>query len=585
MTLRFAVVAALVALATPTLADDPPNPFACLGAYDIATRDHDVAQIRHELELREARAGENTASAEARAIDACVIAKLRARLGDGDAADAFESAIALAPDEPAYELFAGEYWSGARGARAPVLERAEAHYYRALDQLAELREQGTTRPWHAVVDDWVHKRLLVLYQQDGLPLLPWKAYPQDGRGRLAPGLFASSQLRVARDTRDFFHNSEMRQFTGEAAFASSWMRANRELTALERWNLARAPLRYQMDNRLRLRHAWLGALDLVHSVYESPDSQVTEFYHPTTFSNVWVQQLGGGFDRVLALGSLFDVRLAGGVRQVQRQGVIEFHPEQNERFWLYEARPSVSRFFGPNKLTIDGVYVRMDLQHAQGARDEQLRQKVIRGGRVDFAVYAPLALPSLVPGGFGLRTQSIRGLHLYAGAVEDAEVYGLRTVTNRDVYAGTSYGGNGRLDVTLQGTYYTSNTAFVDIQGDMPRLYSASGQYFSSARGTAIVQVRLADPDRQPGVPRSIAGFASDEATLVFPVHYERAIAGRPDYENFRGGAELWGKVFATGLGGTTFLLTGGYELQVFPRISKAIHVVSAALRIGWGEL
>ena len=91
---------------------------------------------------------------------------------------------------------------------------------------------------------------------DGLPLLPWKAYPQHSGGHYAPGVSISSQLRVAKDTRDFFFNNEYRQFTAEKNFAASDVRfggtrnfdPNGKLNDSQISDIARAPLRMQVDN-------------------------------------------------------------------------------------------------------------------------------------------------------------------------------------------------------------------------------------------------------------------------------------------------------------------------------------------------
>ena len=144
---------------------------------------------------------------------------------------------------------------------------------------------------------------------DGLPLLPWKAYPQHSGGHYAPGISISSQLRVAKDTRDFFFNNEYRQFTAEKNFAASDVRfggtrnfdPNGKLNDSQISDIARAPLRLQVDNTLRIRHNLLGTFDVVHSYLKQWKSQVYDFYDPThyyspnspQFSDIQVQQIGG----------------------------------------------------------------------------------------------------------------------------------------------------------------------------------------------------------------------------------------------------------------------------------------------------
>ena len=72
---------------------------------------------------------------------------------------------------------------------------------------------------------------------------------------------------------------------------------------------------------------------------------------------------------------------------------------------------------------------------------------------------------------------------------------------------------------------------------------------------------------------------------LVVPVRADFAMRGPDDFDNVRGGAELWSKLISTGLRGTNFLLTAGYEAQWFHRLSKVVHMGNLQLRMGWGTL
>jgi hypothetical protein len=589
---------ALLAPSAAARADGPEvNPFECYGRYQAATQNRSVDEIRHELTQRLQWLNEPGLPGTVRAIRLCEIARLKTRLGDGDAYDYHLRAIAADPAEPGLELWAGQYWTGARGVRRPIAEPAEKHYYAALAKLQALRQTGRFREYHAIVEDWVRHDLLVLYQMDGLPLLPWKAYPQDARGLNAPGVAISSQLRVSRDTRDFFYNNEYRQFTGEAAFANSSVRAggippDKALTARQRWDIPRAPLRLQTDNRLRIRQRHLGTFDVLHSFLHAYDSQIFDYYHPTAaFSDVTVQQLGGGYERVFPLYPLFDLRLAGDVQRVWRTGAIEFHPTADlppwkETFNLYEFKPSVSRFLGVNKLVLNGVYALLDLPSTVGAPPaEALRQMVIRAATFEYGIYAPLVLPTFDYGTLSTYRTPTRGLYLFGGVMQIDDVYGTRTSTARDYYLGTRFEGPHWTDLLLQGTYSTENGTYLNPNVNPPVLFSDPALTFSSFRTSALLQYRVRSADTFPGVPPSHAGFASDMLHLVFPVSWDLKVTGRNDYENVRGGAQLWTKIFGTGLGGATFLVTAGYEAQYFYRIQKTIHTGQLAIRLGWGDL
>ena len=570
------------------------NPYACLGGYEaLSGGGRSLSEMEDELrallgrieEEKRNPAARGPEAAATRAVDLCVVGRLKARLGHGDAADYFQQAIATAPHEPGFELFAGMYWAGVRGARRPLLERAERHFYAGLRKLERLRSRDNTLAFHDTVDEWLGKQLMVLYQQDGAQILPWKAYRQSDAGLWAPGLAFSSQLRVAKDTRDFFYNSEMRQFTGEAAFASSDLRAARTFDQRDIWDMARAPSRLETQNRLRLRHNLLGAIDATHSYSYSPRSQIRNFYDPNqVLSDVTVFQLGLGYERTFSLYPLFDFRLAGGYSQGRRQGVVEFEPDQIEHFRQVEANPSFSRFIGAHTLTLDFNYVLLDFQEKPGGVvDERLRRRDIRAARLEWAMYAPVVLPTLTGGELGWERTPTRGWHFYVGAVDDRELWGLHTLVSRELYGGTRFGGADFLDLTLQGTYYVSNTEAVNPNNN--QRFSEPGLDFGSVRASLLTQVRLVDQEAIPGLPPSFAGLGLDMLNLVFPIHVDRAVSGRNDFENVRVGSELWMKLFGTGLGGAALLVTVGYDFQYFHRIGKGLHLGQAALRLGWGRL
>jgi hypothetical protein len=570
--------------ASPNEAGPELNPFECLGRYESATRARSISEMRAELSKRLDPIYESGEPPTVRAMKFCVVALLKSRLGDSDAGAYYERAARENPVEPGYELFFGSYYSGFRGAHRPVLELAEAHYYRALEKLESLKRDGLYREYHAVVEEWVRKRLLVLYQEDGQPLLPWKAYPQHSSGLFAPGLSASSQLSVSQDTRDFYWHDEMRSFTQEANFVSSDLRA-RTITPLQAFNIARAPIRYRIQDRVRLRQTFLGAFDFIHEYSRANEAQITSYYLSPPGDNlplndVTVHQLGGGYNRVFPLYPLFDLRIEGSIQRVQRRGAVEFLPDREEDFNLYELKPSLSHFLGPDKVTIDGTYVLLDLADAiGGVTDERQRKEIVRAVRIEYALYRPFVYP------FEDTRTATRGFYLYGGAVQDDKVYGLRTVTTRDIFAAFRYEGAGPLDLTVQGTYLTARTTFVDPTQVHPTEVTDPAQTSANLRTNAVVQIRVINPDAIPGIPTSTLGFVPDMLNVVIPISHDLGLTGRKDYENIRGGIELWFKVFGTGIGGTAVLMTAGYDCQYFYRIHKTLNMAHAALRIGWGDL
>jgi hypothetical protein len=615
------------------------NPFECYGRYQYATENRTIAEMQHELDQRLAWLDEAGQPDTVYAIKLCVIGKLKARLGDMDAWSYYERSLKADPVEPGLELWAAQYWTMHRGARRQVTEPGEQHYYAALRKLAAIKKAGRWKDYHTVVEDWVRHDLTVLYQMDGLPLLPFKAYPQNSSGLNAPGVTIGSQLRFARDTRDFFFNNEYRQFTGEMVFANSPIRqggtpagfGGGPLDARQQWDLARAPLRFQLENKLRIRQNAIGTIDLLHAYLRQGSfglsnidgSQVWSFYNPNnscannrvcaplfpSFTDIQVQQVGLGYERVIPLYPLFDLRLAGTVQRVWRDGIVEFHPwnaaverpdgsifdpNRRETLNLYEFKPSISRFLGADKLTINGVWAVLDNPQgtfdappglSTGGGDEQLRRKVIRAINFEYGMYHPLVLPTFEFGRLSTYRTPTRGLYIFGGVADDAERWGSHEVQGTDYYLGTRFEGPHWTDFTLQGIWEQTNTIVGETDGRGNFVSSFPGQLFSSFRSVFVLQYRVRSYDTFPGMPPSHAGFGSDMLNLVFPFFWDKSTGGPSTYENVRGGAQLWTKLIGEGIGGTTFLVTLGADYQYFYNLHKGIPIGQIAIRMGWGDL
>ncbi len=559
------------------------NPFKCRGEAEAVARDLTTSEIRVEIERRKSAPAEDGEAPATTAHELCVIAELLRRVGDGDAAEYYERAIATDPTEPGYELWYGAYLGTVRGAAGPIIEAAETHYYRAIEKLEQRRQAGPLAEHDLVTQQWTQRRLLDLYQRDGLPLVGWKAYRYDANDLALPGVMLSSVFQISSDTRDFFYGNEMRAFTGEAAFAESVLRLGRKLSNTERFNLIRAPLRTGWNNRVRLRHNWIGALDLEHRWFRANEAQIGIFTEPNDYVDIEVTELGAGFNRVFGVGSLFDLDLAGNVRLTSRTGTVEFLPEHEQQFMTYEVTPTISRFIGPDKLSLRGAYVYMGIPDVMGgAPYEQARGQTIRALHLEYAMYRPVRLPSLAGGELNFDRRYTRGWHWYAGVAEDSQVYGLRQVRMRDHYVGTSLKGLGAYDVSLQGTVYTAKTEFVDPYAPEMGLQEDASQRHSQYRTSVSLLRRLIDEDVTPGLPTSWLGLAPASLVLVVPVSHDLGLQGSNAFENVRAGAELWLKLIATGLGGTTFLVTAGYDYQYFYRQTRAMNMAHLAIRMGW---
>jgi len=593
-------------------AEDPElNPYECLGRYEAATGNRTISQIQREIKKRLPELDDKDEPKSVNAMKHCVVAMLMSRTGDGDAPVHYELAVKNAPQEPGYELWWANHYSMFRGARSPVTETAEVHYYAALKKLDALRQGGKYRAYHAVVEEWTKKRLMVLYQQDGLHLIPGKQYPQSSGGLYRPSFSVGAVASISKDTRDFNRKgdwNEMRTFTLEREFGDADIRAGganrpapygKGLRDFEKYAIPRAPLRYHLDAKLRYRQNPIGALDFTYDQSHAEQAQITSFYYPAGCSltalcteldgslnglnDVNVRQIGGAYERVFPLYPLFDLKLGVDYKRVHRTGVVEFLPNKAEDFNLYEGKLALSRFVGSDKITAEFAYTYMKMPLGQGPVAEQQRSRHIRSARLEYALYSPLVLPSLTPGEPSFLRTSTRGWYFYAGIVQDDELYGFRNVSKRDVFLGSRFEGSGIFDVTLQGTYATGKQTYSDADTGM--LFSDPSQEFAGFRSNLTPQIRIINPDAIPGI-----SWGFDSLMLVFPISHDLGLK-KPsrDYENIRAGVELWGRVFSPVLG-PAFLMTAGYTYQDFYNINgganpKGLHLFMLNLRMGWGDL
>jgi hypothetical protein len=580
-----ALATALLAIAPAARAQEPParaNPFACLGEGESLIRGNSTEEIEAEVRKRV----DNPPAPEDGPLEAarhhCVTAELMRRVGDPRATAYYEKAIATTPAEPGMELWYGYYLRNVRGPRAPLTEQAEEHHFQALQKLERVRAQGQAQQWDDVTESWVRRGLMNLYQEDGLPLLRSKAFPYarpgDGGGL---GASLTTMIRASQDTNEIGVIDDSRRFAAEAAFAASPQRLNRPLDEAELRALIRAPFRYSIYNRLRLRLPHLGALDFSYDHFRAPESQIGAFTEPNRFQNVAVDTFAAAWKRAFDLYPAFDLLLDLGVRRVQRTGVVEWYPTLTESVNMLEARPAISRFLGPDKLTVGLNYVFMDIPTVPGGPlADRVRARAIRAFYAEYAIYRQLLLPD--PETWEIRRTPTRGLHLYGGYAMDDEAFGVRVVYRRDSYAGVSLRGVGAFDVTVQGTLLASDTT-EDRRGAgnaVVRVLDES-QSIRQLRPTVILLYRLVDEEAIPDVPRTpLAGL-----NLVLPVRADFATRGPDAFDNVRGGAELWGKLIATGLRGTNFLVTAGYEAQWFHHLSRVVHLGNVQLRMGWGTL
>lgn len=576
----------IAAGATPSRADEPPaggawvHPFACPGEAASMMRGLSAPQIAEERDKWAAVLAERSGEpAAARAHLYCVQAELMRRIGDPGAAEYYEKAIEANPSEPGYELWYGYYLRNVRGPGAPLTEPAETRYLASMRKMDARKSTGAIQDYDATTEDWTRRGLAALYQDDGLPLLPWRAYPYSRWNAAPPSLAFTSVNSTAKSPGDFFEVDDVRGFTSEAQFAGSNGRLNRTLDKQELRAIARDNFRTETYNRLRLRQPLLGAVDVFYRHRKLREAQISRFDAPETFNDVRLGHIGAGWKRAFDLYPAFDLMLAGEIGKADRTGTVEGFPRQAQSFMQYELRPALSRFLGPDKLTVGGVWVRMDIPDTQGGiPEERGRGRTIVAATFDYAMYRPLLLPQLQIGTLELKRMETRGWHFYGGVAQDTEVFGTRLAVKRDFYLGTTLKGLRGFDFNLQPTLLTHGVENGEGVGDASQ---SNAQY----RTSVSVLKRLVDEDVTPGMPASFLGLRPASLNLTVPLRHDLAVEGPDDFENLRGGLELWGKAIATGLRGTSFLATLGYEYEWFYRLDKGLNLFRADLRMGWAQL
>jgi hypothetical protein len=569
--LALAFFAAVLA-STAASAQEEPSPFACFGEAQALESGTKVGDMRAERDARIAEAPVAGEAPSALAHRMCVIAELMSRLGDERAPSYFERAIAAAPDEGGYELWYGAYLSGVRGAAFPQIERAEVHLYRALAKIRARKAKGDARLYDVTTEEWTDRRLIDLYQADGFPVL-WKGYPYASDGTNAPGLAVAAEGRASVDTYGFVDQADVRQFTAESAFAGSVERLDRALTRAEEQTLVRAPPRYEVLARARLRQNILGSLDFGYRSLWMEHGQIMRFDQPNNFVDVRVQQYGVTYKRAFDLYPIVDATIEASYQRVDRVGIVEYFPNEWEHIDMVEVKPAISRFLGPDKVTVGANFVYMAMPDIIGGEvDQRRRGRAITAVYFDYAIYRPLLLPTVSSGGVHLRRRGTRGWHFFGGAAFDNEVYGTRLVQKRDYYGGTSLLGMGPWDLTLQGTVYQSGVT--DAEG-----FNLAPLANAQFRTTVVPLFRIIDGEAIPGLPQ---GGSPAFLNLVFPMKWDVATEGSHDFENFRVGAEVWTRFIATGLRGTSFLVSAGYSFEYFYNLDKALNLARIDVGMGW---
>jgi hypothetical protein len=482
-----------------------------------------------------------------------LIAELMKRAGDMRAESYYQKAIDANRAEPAYDLFYSDYLRNVIGPGKPIFDRAEKHYLQAQIKLKRLRN---LQHWDHETASRVERGLIALHQEDGIPVV--SLHPKDRTTR--PVLFFSSSNRFAHLPGDFDNVDDTRGFSSEAMLASS--RLNTELTQDVLREIVRVKDQFETVNRFRFRYKRLPVANFSYRYRGIDHSQITNFFEPNKFNRMQLDEFGITVEKTLALNAV-DLSLQGSYKRVRREGGIEFLPNDKEDVNQFEARAAVSRFVGPDKAIFEAVDVYQDVN--QRVATPLRRDRRITAAKFTYQLLR-FSLDSVYRNRFGTR-----GLHMFAGALNDEERFGVAQVVKNDYFAGASLKGLSNYEITVQPTVFTSRVA-----GVSNRLQNS--QY----RTDVIFLWRIKDEEKQPGLPERVRWLNPAFIHLTVPFKHDIAIQGLDNFENYRLGIGLDMKFFRIGSHRSTFLASARYSYQRYYKLDRNINLLSFGFSMGF---
>jgi hypothetical protein len=524
----------------------PSNPFKQLDEASALTSIRGLDGIRRDIKERLQKPIEN-------AGEYLLLAELMKRIGDSRADEYYQKAIAADESEPAYELFYADYLRNFRGPGRPLFPDAEKHYLRAQKKL---RHDDRQIHWNQETDQRVERGLVALYQEDGLPVINLQ---EDGISR--PLIFFSSINRFAKLTGDFDNVDDVRAFTSEARLASS--RLNQSLSEDVLQGIIRVKPQGETLNRLRFRYNAWPLVEVSYKYREIKRGQLTNFFEPNKFNRVHLDEYGVSIEKPLAVSHYFDLLLRGSYKRAKREGLIEFLPHNREHINQYEGRAALSRFFGPDKAIVETIYVFQDIDQAVSTPIRRSRRIV--GARFTYELQR-FSLDST----YRMRFDT-RGIHFFAGFLDDRERFGTARLIKNDYFAASSIRGAGSYEITVQPTIFTSR-----VDGVLNQLRNS--QY----RTNVNFLWRIKDEEKEPGLPEKLRWLNPAFIHLAVPFKHDVAIRGLDKFENYNIGIALNAKFFRTGSQRTTFLMSAGYQYQRFYKLNRSLNLLSFNVSMGF---
>lgn len=544
--LKLSMVLAMSSVVSAQTTGAPSNPFKQLDEASALTSIRGLDGIRRDIK-------ERLQKPIANAGEYLLLAELMKRIGDLRADEYYQKAIAADENEPAYELFYADYLRNFRGPGRPLFPNAERHYLQAQKKL---RHDDRQIHWNQETDQRVERGLVALYQEDGLPVINLQ---EDGISR--PLIFFSSINRFAQLTGDFDNVDDVRAFTSEARLVSS--RLNQSLSDDVLRGIIRVKPQGETLNRVRFRYNAWPLVEVSYKYREIERGQLTNFFEPNKFNRVHLDEYGVSIEKPLAVSHYFDLLLRGSYKRAKREGLIEFLPHNREHINQYEGRAALSRFFGPDKAIAETVYVFQDT-------DQAVSTPIRRSRRIVGARFTYELLRFSLDSTYRMRFDT-RGIHFFAGFLDDRERFGTARLIKNDYFAGSSIRGAGSYEITVQPTIFTSR-----VDGVLNQLRNS--QY----RTNINFLWRIKDEEKEPGLPEKLRWLNPAFIHLAVPFKHDVAIRGLDKFENYNIGIALNAKFFRTGSQRTTFLMSAGYQYQRFYKLNRSLNLLSFNVSMGF---
>jgi hypothetical protein len=541
------------------------NPYEAEGiAFDLG-RTKSLAELETEARTRAKHASSS--------VDLGTVAELYKRLGNPDAAVFYERAIAADPSEPAWDLFLSQYFRLYRGAaKRPLFPQAARHLMATFRKLEALKaDPSAEQEWDTTTLVRARRARAALYERDGFQLASaTSANPKNPSAVAVPWLFLGLGGRAEQSLVDIDQSSDVRALTSVALLS---MRRGYALSLADYRALAHTVNPREATVRLRARLGDAPVLDVSVTGRRTPNLQVDDFSHPTTFNDFELVDLTVGAEKPFTIGRATDVFARGVFHNARRTGLIERAPFATERVQQLDLSAAASRYLGPDRLNFSYSYAYQSI--LPEAATIASRDRRIAGGQLTYQIFRPLPLPRRdFNTGLGRRFET-RGIEFTAGMLDDRERFPTLTadvfVTRRDYFVVFAAKGIGSFDFSVQPTWYSSQVSNDQFQNN------------AQVRVAGSLLMRVLDEERTPEMPfERFLGLPVAFAHLVVPFHWDVAREGPDTFTSRRVGAELWMKLLTSSGSGVAVLAVAGYSHQWFPAMSHRVHLFRGQLSVGF---